>query len=295
MTNGFDLREGNKTTCQHLGMARKGLVNKLGRTREFIISSCGTLRHVLTHDHVYFKTWFFLDYPHLTRIPGTEHVESKKGSPKCGRRAWIYMQCEGCLKAGSMGMRKVGSASIVPTINLDILISMMEARILWPSTKPKDANHLEKVRDWLECGEWKGIMAGSRGVKEDGCRRKTSSSDGPIYWNSQESKDLFKFMFILLLLPIGFSCDCTIPRLCRARARARGPNWGGNPSDASPSGEEDSTPHDRGIPTAAPFNWGDQYMAETPTAIEAFIAIMEIDLLRDFEALMGCPLLSNPF
>ena len=161
MTNGFDLREGNKSTCQHLGMARKGLVNKLGRTREFIISSCGTLRHVLTHDHVYFKTWFFLDYPHLTRIPGTENVESKKGSPKCGRRAWIYMQCEGCLKAGSMGMRKVGSACTVLAIDLDRLISMTEAHVLWPAVRLKDANHSQKVKDELDRGEWQGIMAGS--------------------------------------------------------------------------------------------------------------------------------------
>ena len=130
MTNGFYPREGNKLTCQHLGIARKGLVNKLASTRKFLISSCGTLRHVLTHDHVCFKTWFFLDYPHLTRGPGTEHVESKKGSPKCGRREWIYMQCEGRLKAGSMGMRKVGSAGIVPAIDLGRLISMMEAHIL---------------------------------------------------------------------------------------------------------------------------------------------------------------------
>ena len=36
-------------------------------------------------------------------------------------------------------------------------------------------------------------------------------------------------------------------------------------------------------------------MAETPTAIEAFIAILEIDLLREFETLMGRPFLSNPF
>ena len=36
-------------------------------------------------------------------------------------------------------------------------------------------------------------------------------------------------------------------------------------------------------------------MAETPTAVEAFIAIMDIDLLQEFEALMGCPLLPNPF
>ena len=141
MTNGFDLKEGNKSTCKHLGIAHKGLVNKLGRTREFLISSYCTLRHVLSHDHVFFKTWFFLDYPHLTRGPSTENVESKKGSPKRGRREWLYMQCEGRLKAGSMGMRKVGSVGTVPAIDLDILISMMEAHILWPAVKLKDANH----------------------------------------------------------------------------------------------------------------------------------------------------------
>ena len=36
-------------------------------------------------------------------------------------------------------------------------------------------------------------------------------------------------------------------------------------------------------------------MAEIPTAIEAFIAIMEIDLLQEFETLMVCPLIPNPF
>ena len=36
-------------------------------------------------------------------------------------------------------------------------------------------------------------------------------------------------------------------------------------------------------------------MAETPTAIEAFIAIKEIHILREFEDLMGRPLMINPF
>ena len=36
-------------------------------------------------------------------------------------------------------------------------------------------------------------------------------------------------------------------------------------------------------------------MEEMPTAIEAFIAILEIDLLQEYEALMGWPFLSNPF
>ena len=54
-------------------------------------------------------------------------------------------------------------------------------------------------------------------------------------------------------------------------------------------------PQDKGIPNADPFNWGDQYMSETPTAVEVFIAIMEIDLLREFEMLMGYPLIPNIF
>ena len=36
-------------------------------------------------------------------------------------------------------------------------------------------------------------------------------------------------------------------------------------------------------------------MSEMPTAVEEFIAIMEIDLLREFEMIMGCPLIPNPF
>ena len=48
-------------------------------------------------------------------------------------------------------------------------------------------------------------------------------------------------------------------------------------------------------PVPEPFSWGDQYMEETPNTIEAFIAILEIDLLREFETLMGTPLLSNLF
>ena len=54
-------------------------------------------------------------------------------------------------------------------------------------------------------------------------------------------------------------------------------------------------PQDRGISNVDPFNWGDQYMSETTMAVKAFIAIMEIDLLREFETLMGCPLIPNPF
>ena len=44
-----------------------------------------------------------------------------------------------------------------------------------------------------------------------------------------------------------------------------------------------------------PFSWGDQVMAEIPTAIKAFIAILKIDLLQEYAALMGWHLLSNPF
>ena len=32
-----------------------------------------------------------------------------------------------------------------------------------------------------------------------------------------------------------------------------------------------------------------------PMMVEAFIAIMEIDLLQEFEMLMGCPLIPNSF
>ena len=46
---------------------------------------------------------------------------------------------------------------------------------------------------------------------------------------------------------------------------------------------------------SAPFNWGDQYLSETHPAVDACIAIMEIDLLREFETIMGCPLVPNPF
>ena len=58
-------------------------------------------------------------------------------------------------------MRKVGSAGTVPAIDLDRLISMIEAHILWPAVKLKDVNHSQKVKDELDRGEWQGIMAGS--------------------------------------------------------------------------------------------------------------------------------------
>ena len=107
--------------------------------------------------------------------------------------------------------------------------------------------------------------------------------------------DLSNSMFSLLLLPSVFLSDCTMLRVWRARSRAHGPNHGGNPSEAFPSLEEDSMSHYRGIMDAAPFNWGYQYMVETPIAIEAFIVIMEIDLLQEFKTLMGFPLIPNPF
>ena len=118
---------------------------------------------------------------------------------------------------------------------------------------------------------------------------------GPIYVLLEEPMDLSNSMFSLLLLSSVFLSDCTMFRVWRARSTAHGPNHGGHPSKAFPSHEEDSMSHYKGILDAAPFSWGDQYMVETPTAIEAFIAILEIDLLREYEALMGRPLLSNPF
>ena len=48
-------------------------------------------------------------------------------------------------------------------------------------------------------------------------------------------------------------------------------------------------------PTPRYFNWGDQYMAETAMAIKAYIAMKELDLLREYETLMGRPLVINPF
>ena len=36
-------------------------------------------------------------------------------------------------------------------------------------------------------------------------------------------------------------------------------------------------------------------MAETPAAVEAYIAMKELDLLMEYETLMGRPLVINPF
>ena len=36
-------------------------------------------------------------------------------------------------------------------------------------------------------------------------------------------------------------------------------------------------------------------MAETPAGVEAYIAIKELDLLMEYETLMGWPLTLNPF
>ena len=57
--------------------------------------------------------------------------------------------------------RKAGRSGTVLSSKLDRLISIMEANILWPATKPKDTNHSKKLRERLERGEWQGIMAGS--------------------------------------------------------------------------------------------------------------------------------------
>ena len=119
--------------------------------------------------------------------------------------------------------------------------------------------------------------------------------DGPIYMDPKESKALFKTLFIILLLPTGRVSFFIMPWLWRARTRAQGSNWGVNPSDASPSDANESFPLGKGFSSTVPFNWGNHYLVEMPTAIEAFIAIMEINLLREFETMMGFPLLPNPF
>ena len=49
----------------------------------------------------------------------------------------------------------------------------------------------------------------------------------------------------------------------------------------------DSTPSRSDYPVSYPFSWGNQYMAEMPTVIEDFISILEIDLLQEFEDMMG--------
>ena len=156
-------------------------------------------------------------------------------------------------------------------------------------------NHSQKVKDELDHGEWQGIMACSGGLKEEGCRRILLAVYGPIYVLLEEPMDLSNSMFSLLLLSSVFLSDCTMFRVWRAWSTAHGPNHGGHPSKAFPSHEEDSMSHYRGILDASPFNWGDQYMAETPILIEVFIVIMEIDLLQEFEILMGFPLIPNPF
>ena len=112
---------------------------------------------------------------------------------------------------------------------------------------------------------------------------------------SVESKDPCNVMFLFLLFPSVRLCAFTIPRYWRAQNQARGINRGEIHSEASPSAMNDSTPSRGSDPIPEPFNWGDQYMAETPTTIEAFIAILEIDLLWEFEAMMGRPLFPNPF
>ena len=54
----------------------------------------------------------------------------------------------------------------------------------------------------------------------------------------------------------------------------RGTNRGEIHNEASPSFMTDSMPLRGDDPIVEPFNWGDQYMAEMPMAIEAFISIL---------------------
>ena len=108
-------------------------------------------------------------------------------------------------------------------------------------------------------------------------------------------KDSCKVLFLFLSFPSGHLCAFTMPRYWRAQNRVRGTNKGESHSEASLSCMNDSMPSRGDDPVSEPFNWGDQYVAKMPTAIEAFIAILEIDLLREFEALVGRPLLPNPF
>ena len=88
------------------------------------------VRPLSAHDLVYLNTRFFLDYLRPTHGSGTEHVEPKHDSPQYGRREWLYMHCEGSLKARSMGMREVSNAGTGPAIDYDRGISMTEDRII---------------------------------------------------------------------------------------------------------------------------------------------------------------------
>ena len=133
-------------------------------------------------------------------------------------------------------------------------------------------------------------MTGSGIVKAGESRGQTSVEDFPIYTLSPEDMLIYIYLFPLLFLSFDPRKDGAMPRLWRVRSRARDHNRGSNLSEASADAEADPTPQ-----TAAPFNWGDQYLSETPSTVDAYIAIMEIDLLREFETIMGCPLVPNPF
>ena len=151
------------------------------------------------------------------------------------------------------------------------------------------------MRDRPERDELQSIMIGSGRVKVGERRGRSSDAESPIYIHSTEalltSNSLFSFQF----LSSAYLKDCAMPRLWRVRSRVRGHNRGRNLSDAFADVEAEPLPQARGIPGVVPFNWGDQYLSKTPMAVDAFIAIMEIDLLRDFESIMRCPLIPSPF
>ena len=133
-------------------------------------------------------------------------------------------------------------------------------------------------------------MTGSGIVKAGDRRGRSLMGEFPIYIHSSEALFTSIYLLPLLFLSSDHLKDCAMPRLWRVRSRARVHNRGSNFSEASGDAEVEPTPQ-----TTAPFNWGDQYLSETPPAIDAYIVIMEIDLLREFESIMGCPLIPNPF
>ena len=175
------------------------------------------------------------------------------------------------------------------------MVNMVDVRIIWPPVKPKVANQPHTVRDLMEWGEWQRIMVSMLRVKGNVCGWENMEEQSSINSSLEESKVPNKALFLFLLLPSLHLCAFTMSCLWRAQNQARGPNRGESHNEASPTTMNDSTPSRGGESIEKPFNWGDQYMAETPTAIEAFIAILEIDLLWEFEAMMGRPLLPNPF
>ena len=59
------------------------------------------------------------------------------------------------------------------------------------------------------------------------------------------------------------------------------------------SSQQDLNSQEVLVPLA--FNWGAQYMVETPAPIESQIVKKEISLLREYESHQGSPLVSNPF